>query len=607
MRFARTGSSSCRGRARCDAPPAAALARVPILSNEAKEAVRHGADLVELVRGRVHLTRRGGRWWGRCPFHAERTPSFSLIPPDFTRYYCHGCGATGDVFDWMREQEGVASFREAVEALAERFDIPLAYEDESPDERRRRAEAERRRELLERAAGFYAELLWRSAEAAPAREYLQGRGFGEDVIRRFRIGWAPGGGAVLARRALDQGFARRDLVEAGLARERGAGLADFFARRIIFPISDARGRVQGFGARTLDPRERAKYVNSPEGAGFRKRELVYGLAEARAEASRERFFVVAEGYTDVLGLVAAGAVTAVACMGTSLTTAQLRLLRRWAPEARLCFDADAAGEGAAWRTVEAAREVPSLRLAAVRLPPGRDPGDLAASPEGRESLLRAVREPEALVGSLIRSRITRAGASAQEREAARADVVELLRGLPDSVEKDEGVRLAAGLLRLSRGAEEQLHEEARRRESAAPAPVPAGVLSAQEARERRFLALAAAMPREARPYVEGMPRAAFEDAGHARGLDLLRAGTPLHAWPAELAGLAAALRVEAAGADAGAGAAPLREAAYRLELAAVERRAAELRDGGDAEGRMAALALAQRIREALRGEVEGAR
>ena len=303
---------------------------VPLISPESVESVRQGADLVELVRGRVDLVRRGGRWWGRCPFHDERTPSFSLLPPDFRRYYCHGCGATGDAISWMREREGSATFAEAVEGLAERFGIPLRFEEETPVDAARREAAERRRRLLDRAAAFYSEYLWRAGEAAPAREYLAGRGFDEALVRRFNIGYAPGGGAVLSGRAIREGFSRAELVEAGLARMRGGQAADFFASRIVFPIADGQGRVQGFGARTLDPAERAKYVNSPEGEHFRKRTLLFGLAEARTAAAKKGYFVVAEGYTDVMGLVASGVEEAVACMGTSLTSEQLKLLRRYA-------------------------------------------------------------------------------------------------------------------------------------------------------------------------------------------------------------------------------------------------------------------------------------
>jgi DNA primase len=561
------------------------------------EAVREGSDLVELVRGRVSLVRRSGRWWGRCPFHEERTPSFSLLPPDFRRYYCHGCGATGDAIDWMREQEGAAGFFEAIEQLAERFGIPVEYsEDDAP--RKAMREARRRREqLLERAASFYEKYLWQAGEAAPARDYLHGRGFDEPLIRRFRIGYAPGHGAMLIERALAEGFSPELLQSTGLSRAGRA--ADFFASRIMFPIADGQGRVQGFGARTLDPTERAKYVNSPEGEHFKKRSLLFGLAEARAAAAKRKYFVVAEGYTDVMGLVAAGVESAVACMGTSLTTDQIRLLRRWAPEVRLCFDADAAGEQAAWRTVEAAAGV-NLSLSAVRLPPGRDPGDLAGDDEGRRELSRAVDDFEALVTSLIRSRVARAGRSPRDREGALEDIARLLRRFPDSVEKDEGVRLTAGLLQLSQGLEERLRRSSRH-DAPQIAVVPQRASSPQEVRERRFLAMAVALPAAARSYLDGLPPEAFEVEDHRRAFELLRAGSSdPDAWPDELAEVALAVRVELAGADVSD--AELREAAYRVELPMLERRAAELRAAGDEEGRLRALDLARRLRAALRGD-----
>ena len=237
----------------------------------------------------------------------------------------------------------------------------------------------------------------------------------------------------------------------------------------MFPISDSQGKVQGFGGRTLDPNERAKYVNSPEGDHFRKRTLVFGLNQARSAASRSKYFVVAEGYTDVMGLTAAGVESAVACMGTSLTTEQLRLLQRWAAEVRLCFDSDEAGEHAAWRSVEAAVGV-QLSFSAVRLPPGRDPGDLAGDEEGRGTLFRAVDESEPLVASLIRSRVRRAGPSPRGRQEALEAIAGLLKALPDDrVEKDDGVRLAAGLLQLSQGLEERLRQSVR--QDAPPAAV----------------------------------------------------------------------------------------------------------------------------------------
>jgi DNA primase len=561
------------------------------------EAVREGSDLVELVRGRVSLVRRGGRWWGRCPFHDERTPSFSLLPPDFRRYYCHGCGATGDAIDWMREQEGAAGFYEAIEQLAERFGIPVEY---SADDGAAEARREARRlseELMERATTFYENVLWQAKEADPARRYLLERGFEEPLIRRFRIGYAPAEGSVLSRRAIEEGFSPELLQSTGLSRAAGT---DFFTSRIMFPIADARGRVQGFGGRTLDPNERAKYVNSPDRERFKKRNLLFGLSQARAAAARSKYFVVAEGYTDVMAVVAAGLEPAVACMGTSLTPEQLKLLRTWAPEVKLCFDSDEAGENAAWRSVEAAKGL-RLTFSAVRLPPGEDPGDFAGDPRRREELARRIRDSEPLVTSLIHSRVRRAGTSPRGRQEALESIAELLRTMDDDlVEKDEGVRVAASLLQLSQGLEERLRQ-ASRQDVPVTAVVPERASAPQEVRERRFLAMAVALPGAAGSYLESLPPEAFEVEGHRRAFELMRSGSvDVDAWPDDLAGVGLAVRLELAGAEVSE--AELREAAYRVELPMLERRAAELRASGDEEGRLRALDLARRVRAALRGD-----
>ncbi len=572
-----------------------------LIAERSVEEVRAAADLVELIRGRVDLVRRGGRWWGRCPFHEERTPSFCLIPPENTTYYCHGCGASGDAIAWMQDQEGAAGFVEAIEGLAERFGVNLSYQEESSDERAERAATERRRELLARAATFYAEYLWRGDDAAPAREYLAGRGFDEALCRRFGVGYAPGSGDALAGRALRQGFTRQQLSDAGLARLGGGRATDFFAARIMFPIADGRGRVQGFGGRTLDPGERAKYVNSPEGEAFRKRRLLFGLASAREAAARAGGIVVAEGYTDVLGLAAAGIDAAVACMGTSLTSDQLRLLARSTSEVRLCFDADPAGEEAAWRTVEAAAGIP-LRLSAVQLPHGRDPGDLAADADGRVELVRAVDASEPLLASLIRSRAARAGESARARDDAVADIAGLLERFPDSVEKDEGVRLAAGLLRLSQGMERRLldgflvgaRETTHRGKAADGEPQ-----SPRAAREQRLLALALADERgEARQMLDSLPEGAFEEPAHREAFRRLRDGVPPESWPAEDGKLLIQLRVAVA--DAPPGDDELSEAVYRLQEDLLQRRVHVLREQGDDAELMRALDLLARVRERLR-------
>lgn len=571
---------------------------MPRVMDASIDEVRSSADLLELVRGQVQLTRRGGRWWGRCPFHDERTPSFCLIPPENRTYYCYGCGATGDAFTWMQEREGAGSFMESVEQLADRFGVELRYEASSPQEDARRRENERIRELLERACAFYAAMLWRADDAAPAREYLLGRGFPEDLLRTFRVGWAPAGGTALSGRAIREGFSRQQLEQAGLARVRGGVAQDFFAGRITFPICDARGRVQGFGARTLDPNERAKYVNSPEGDRFRKRELLFGLDLARQAAAKAGFAVVSEGYTDVMGLRLAGIEGAVACMGTALTTTQLRLLARVAPEVRLCFDADQAGEQAARRTIEAARDVP-VRLAVVGLPPGSDPGDLAATSSGREVLSAAVASADPLLPWLVDRRIGRAGESPAEQDRALADLGSLLEGFPESADKDEAIRRVTALgvspvlfdrfMRRAQGT-------ASRRREAASAPEPAESPSLDEVRERRLLALALAMPTAGRPMLEGMREEHLGSPEHRAARQLVIDG--VEGWPPDLAPLEAALRAEAA--DGGTEE-ELGDAYLRVEKRALERAMGAARAAGDDAEFLRLQAMVKRVEAALRG------
>lgn len=574
---------------------------MPRIDDSSIDEVRRTADLLELVRGQVQLARRGGRWWGRCPFHDERTPSFCLIPPENRTYYCYGCGATGDAFTWMQEREGAGSFMEAVEALADRFGVELRYQASSPQEEARRREGERIRELMERACAFYAAMLWKADEAAVAREYLLGRGFPEELLRTFRVGWAPGGGTALAGRAIQEGFSREQLAQAGLARVRGGTAQDFFQSRITFPISDARGRVQGFGARTLDPNERAKYVNSPEGDRFRKRELLFGLDLARQPAAKAGFAVVSEGYTDVLGLHMAGIPGAVACMGTALTTAQLRLLARVVPEVRLCFDADRAGEEAARRTIEAARDVP-VRLAVVGLPPGSDPGELAGQASGREVLAAAVDSADPLLPWLVDRRIARAGDAPADQDRALSDLGDLLEAFPESPDKDEAIRRVTALgvspvlfdrfMRRAQGGGGARRRPAR--DSAPEAAAEEGP-SLDEARERRLLALAIAMPTAGRPMLQGMREDHLASPAHRQARALVIEGS--EGWPDDLKPLEAGLRAEAA--DGGTEE-ELKDAYLRVEKRALERKMAVARTAGDDQEFLRLQAMVKRVESVLR-------
>src|SRR6266581_6809783 len=252
--------------------------------------------------------------------------------------------------------------------------------DLSPEAERARNRRKRLHELLEQAAAFYARYLWEAAGAADARAYLESRGLSEAVCREFLLGFAPGG-ATLARKAAEKSFTREELLAAGLANRRGN---DYFTRRIVFPLADARGRVVGFQARKLyeDDPLRAKYVNSPESELFQKGALLYGLDLARGAIAKQDRAIVVEGNTDVLGLRQAGLEAVVASMGTALTERQLAELVRLTRHLWLCFDGDAAGQAATLRGMQLAAQQ-GFAVHVVALPPGTDPADEAGAFESR--------------------------------------------------------------------------------------------------------------------------------------------------------------------------------------------------------------------------------
>ena len=404
------------------------------IKDSSVEAVKAAANIVDVVATRVRLKKSGARYTGLCPFHQERTPSFSVSAEKGT-YYCFGCSAGGDTIRFVQETESL-DFVGAIEWLADRFNVQLEYEELTPELDARRRRRERLLALLDQAATFYERYLWESQAGGKARDYLAGRGLREEVCREFRLGLALGG-TTLARKAYEKGFTREELLGAGLLNRRGN---DYFARRLLFPLADARGRVLGFQARQLydDDPLRAKYVNSPEGELFRKGDVLYGLDRARTPIAKEDRAVVVEGNTDVLALRQAGLAPVVASMGTALTERQLAELRRLTRHVVLCFDGDAAGEAATLRGMElAAGQGFDLRV--VTLPRGLDPADLADGFE--EHLARA--EPYPLYR--VRVEIDRAADPQEAYVAARS----LLDKLPDSPQRRDAWRFANDRLGLT--------------------------------------------------------------------------------------------------------------------------------------------------------------
>ncbi|MBA3787627.1 MAG: DNA primase [Actinobacteria bacterium] len=389
-------------------------------------------DMVEVVNGRTALRRAGARWTGRCPFHEERTPSFSVNPVE-KLYHCFGCGKGGDAITFVRESESL-DFVEAVEWLAERFRVTLDYEETSPQLEASRQRRDRLYALLEQATAFYERHLWESPAGEPVRAYLTERGLFEPVCREFRLGLSPGDG--LARKAHEKGFTRDELRAAGLTNARGN---DYFPPRLMFPLADARGRIVGFQARKLhdDDPLRGKYVNTPETELFHKSAVLYGLHLARTAIAKQERAVVVEGNTDVIALRQVQFEPVIASMGTALTERQLKELQRLTRRVYLCFDADAAGEEATLRGMELATTL-GLDVRVVTLPEGQDPAD---APAGFEARLEGA---ESYVVYRVRLELERA----PDRQEAFVRAREILQRTEDSPEWQDALRLLAGRLSL---------------------------------------------------------------------------------------------------------------------------------------------------------------
>lgn len=335
--------------------------------------VREATDLVALIGRRVSLKRVGSRHVGLCPFHTEKTPSFSVNGNEGF-YHCFGCKASGDAITFLRETEHL-DFTDAVEQLAAAAGITLTYD--APGAQRANQRRKELLELLERAAGFYHERLLSSPDAGPARAYLRRRGYDRDTVVKWRLGYAPPLWDELCRYLEAP---PEQLAAAGLAYADPA--SDFFRDRVMFPICDASGRVVSFAGRVLPrsdepPPKGPKYKNTAGTAVYDKSKVLYGLHLAKQAARKAGRIVVCEGHTDVIGCDLAGISEAVATCGTALTAQHAELLSRSAKRVVLAFDADAAGQNATERVHQWEREY-GLDVFVAMLPPGSDPGDLAA-------------------------------------------------------------------------------------------------------------------------------------------------------------------------------------------------------------------------------------
>ncbi|OGK83920.1 MAG: DNA primase [Candidatus Rokubacteria bacterium GWA2_70_23] len=419
-----------------------------IFSASLLEEIRSRVDMVEMVGQFVNLKRAGENWKGLCPFHTEKTPSFTVHPKKGI-FHCFGCGAGGDAFGFLMRQDRLA-FPEAVRLLAQRAGVEL------PSERRPEAadgKIEALRQIMARAAEFYAEALW-APGGDKARRYLEGRGVDPEVARRFGLGYAPEGWDHLLAFMRGQSVAEEGLAQAGLVlpRQTGSGFYDRFRGRLLFTIRDGQGRVVAFGGRALGPEE-PKYLNSPETPLYVKGQILYALDLAKGAMRERNRAIVVEGYLDCLMAHQHGFTETVAALGTAFTQAQLALLQRSADEIVAVFDADAAGQKAAARIDELMSGPADLRslgwsmartggferaghfpVKVAVLPPGHDPDSLLRS-QGADAFRSRVDEARSILSFVMAQALAEENlASPRGRATAHARVALVLSKVPNAEE-----------------------------------------------------------------------------------------------------------------------------------------------------------------------------
>jgi DNA primase len=472
---------------------------------DSRDRVRDAVDMIAVVSDHTELRRAGAtEYVGRCPFHDERTPSFGVNPVDKV-YYCFGCQASGDVFRFVMDTEGL-DFPGALQSLADRFGVELQTEDEDPQASERRKRRERLQTLLARASAYYARYLWEAREAQPARDYLESRGLQEETLKEFRVGYAPSAWDRILTASRRAGFSDEELLAVGLAQRsqnRPGQIYDRFRERIMFPSTDARGNVIGFGARAMRENQRPKYLNTAEGELYHKRRVLFGLDRARAAAARIGSVILVEGYTDVLALHQAGLSNAVGIMGTALTEEQISELERLAKVLVLCLDADRAGQDAMLRAAQLT-DRRKLELRVVALPDGTDPAELIER-AGADALRELVEASVPFVKFHV-ERILDLGdlTNAEGRDRAFAQLQPALRDLPKNAFGQDLLRRVAGKLELSEARLATLIESSTPRrlapggattENGGGAPTNGADALDQGARsEQTFLALCVALP-----------------------------------------------------------------------------------------------------------------
>jgi DNA primase len=555
--------------------------------------VRAATDFVAVASERMTLKRVGRQWTGLCPFHAEKSPSFSLNAENGL-FFCFGCQMSGDVITFVRETEHL-DFVGAVEKLAAKANIQLRYDDANAGAERQKREA--LYTAMEKAVEWYHDRLRQGEDGGKARNYLmRDRGYDKDVIIQFKIGWAPDDWDQLARHLK---LSDKELVDTGLGFVNRRGKQqDAFRARVMFPIYDTSGRPVAFGGRVLpgsdDP---AKYKNSSETPIYSKRRVLYGLNWAKEDAVKSGEVVVCEGYTDVIGFFLAGAPRAVATCGTAVTEEHLRVLRTFAPRIVLAYDADAAGQAAAERFYTWERDL-DLSLHVLALPKGSDPGDMAR--RDAPALKTALEGSRSFLDFRVRRALEAGNLRTPEGRAKTAEAaLVMVAEHPNPLVREQYIGEISGAVDIS--VEQLTRSISQRGAKVSVAPVtPRAQSSRIGGPETEALKVAIHDPQ----HVAGkLHEVLFKDPAHHDAFLALAAGVPLteaiEAAPPDAADLLRRLAVEESDADPGDVLAGLVRVAADAAAARLNKEVAE---GGDYAELSPTIGWLKQTREQLQDE-----
>ena len=411
------------------------------------EKVRFSNDIIDVVSEYTNLKKSGKSYKGLCPFHDEKTPSFN-VSPEQQLYYCFGCGVGGNIFNFIMEIEGL-TFTEAVEFLAERANIELPKKDNSQAQQRKVSQRKKLLKIHKLATQFYNYLLLESELGQEAYDYLLNRGFDEETIEKFQLGFAPNRWQGLYNFLSDKGYSDEILVKSGLIlpRKNSDGYYDRFRNRVMFTIFDHRHQAIGFGGRVLSSEEQPKYLNSPETPLFDKSKNLYGLNWAKKTMRKTDEVIITEGYTDVITASQFGVENVVASLGTSLTSQQAKILNRYVERVYIAYDADVAGTKATERGLDILKSE-GLDVKVISLGHDQDPDEYIKE-EGKESFLQVKNNATSLIQFKINQALGNKDLSnVDERVSAVQELLPILYNINDQVERDEYLKQVAEKLQI---------------------------------------------------------------------------------------------------------------------------------------------------------------